>query len=123
VILLHTYSVNLFLSPKPFPTQNPSSGDGDGDGDGDGPTISPHIEAAFRKEYDELVEAWVAGGAGQDMARSMTDGMLAANMKHRKRSRSRGLANDNVDINEWRVADGMWTFRESMDFTRRLLLR
>jgi hypothetical protein len=117
VILLRAYSVNPFLSPKPFPTQNLSSGDGDGS------TISPHIEAAFRKEYDELVEAWVAGGAGQDMVRSMTDGMLAANMKHRKRSRSRGLANDNVDINEWRVADGVWTFRESMDFTRRLLLR
>jgi hypothetical protein len=110
VILLRAYSVNPFLSPKPFPTQNPSSGDGDGDS----LTISPHIEAAFRKDYDELVEAWVAGGAGQDMARSMTDGMLAANMKHRKRSRSRGLANDNDDINEWRVVDGMWTFRESI---------
>jgi hypothetical protein len=92
-------------------------------GGDDGPTIPPHIEAAFCKEYDELVEAWVAGGASQEMARSMTDGMLAANIKHWKRARSQGLVTDNDDINEWRVADGTWTFRELMDFTRRFLLR
>jgi hypothetical protein len=73
--------------------------------DCDGSTIPPHIEAAFRKEYDELVEMWVASGTSQDMARSMTDRMLAANMKHWKRARSQGLVNNNDDINEWRVAD------------------
>jgi hypothetical protein len=50
--------------------------------DGDGSTMPPHIEAAFSNEWDELVEAWVANGAPQDMARSMTDGMLAANTEH-----------------------------------------
>jgi hypothetical protein len=65
----------------------------------------------------------VASGASQDMARSMTDGMLAANMKHWKRARSQGLVNDNDHINEWRVADDTWTFRKLVDFTRRLLLR
>ena len=92
-------------------------------GDGDGSTIPPHIEAAFRKEYDELVEAWVASGARQEMAQSMANDMLAANMKHWKRAGSQGLVNDNDDINEWRVADGTWAFRELMDFTRRFLLR
>jgi hypothetical protein len=49
--------------------------------------------------------------------------MPAADMKRRKRARSQGLVNDNDDINEWRTSDGTWTFRESMDFTRQLLLR
>jgi hypothetical protein len=33
--------------------------------DSDGSTTPPHIEAAFCKEWDGLVEAWVASGASQ----------------------------------------------------------